>query len=72
YDLTIEISLSLIEGIHIRMGKLLSGLRADELSRTFIHPDSGEVTVGENLGIYAWHGRHHLSHIISLSKRQGW
>jgi hypothetical protein len=72
YDLPIEVSLSLIEGIHIRMGKLLSGLDADDLSRTFIHPDSGEVTVGENIGIYSWHGRHHLAHITSLSKRQGW
>ncbi|MGZ9819195.1 YfiT family bacillithiol transferase [Peribacillus simplex] len=72
YDLPIEVSLSLIENVHIRMCKLLSGLHADDLSRTFIHPDSGEVTVGENVGIYSWHGRHHLAHITSLSKRQGW
>ncbi|MFK4392081.1 putative damage-inducible protein DinB [Peribacillus frigoritolerans] len=72
YDLPIEVSLSLLESIHIRMCKLLSDLHADDLSRTFIHPDSGKVTVGENIGIYAWHGRHHLAHITSLSKLQGW
>nr|WP_185151396.1 putative metal-dependent hydrolase [Peribacillus simplex] len=72
YDLPIEVSLSLIESVHIRMCKLLSGLHADDMGRTFIHPDSGEVTVGENIGIYAWHGRHHLAHITSLSKCQGW
>ncbi|MFD9625207.1 YfiT family bacillithiol transferase [Peribacillus muralis] len=72
YDLPIDVSLSLIESVHRRMCKILSGLPADVLKRTFIHPDSGEVTVGENIGIYAWHGRHHLAHITSLSKRQGW
>ena len=71
YDLPIDISLSLIEAVHTRLGKLLSRLHADDLNRAFIHPDSGEVTVGENIGIYAWHGRHHLAHITSLSKRPG-
>jgi len=24
------------------------------------------------LGLYAWHGRHHVAHITSLKKREGW
>lgn len=38
----------------------------------FIHPDSGEVSVGKNIGMYAWHGRHHLAQITSLCNRKGW
>jgi hypothetical protein len=36
---------------------------------SFIHPDSGaEVRVDENIGIYAWHGKHHLAHIQNCLK----
>ncbi|MGE6379632.1 DinB family protein, partial [Peribacillus muralis] len=72
YGMPMDISLTLIEAVHGRLHTLLSGLSADDLNRTFLHPDSGEVKVGENIGMYAWHGRHHLAHITSLSKRQGW
>ncbi|KQU24252.1 metal-dependent hydrolase [Bacillus sp. Leaf13] len=70
--LPVDISLSLLEALHIRWTKLLHSLNSADLKKTFIHPDSGEVSVGENIGIYAWHGRHHLAHITSLSKRKGW
>ncbi|AOH56236.1 metal-dependent hydrolase [Peribacillus muralis] len=72
YGMPVDISLTLIEAVHGRLHTLLSGLSADDLNRTFLHPDSGEVKVGENIGMYAWHGRHHLAHITSLSKRRGW
>lgn len=72
YEMPVEISLTLLEAVHGRLHKLLSGLSAEDLNRTFLHPESGEVKVGENIGMYAWHGRHHLAHITSLSKRQGW
>lgn len=72
YEMPVDISLTLLEAVHGRLHKLLSGLSAEDLNRTFLHPESGEVKVGENIGMYAWHGRHHLAHITSLSKRQGW
>lgn len=72
YEMPVDISLTLLEAVHGRLHKLLSGISAEDLNRTFLHPESGEVKVGENIGMYAWHGRHHLAHITSLSKRQGW
>ena len=68
----VEVSLILLEALHKRWTRLLSGLQKDELKKTFSHPDSGSVTVGENIGIYAWHGRHHLAHITSLCDQNGW
>jgi DinB superfamily len=65
-QLPVEVSLALIEALHTRWVKLLRSLSSEELKRTFIHPDSGIVAVGENIGIYAWHGKHHLAHIQSL------
>lgn len=72
YNLPIEISLSLLDALHRRWTNLLRNLNSGDLEKTFIHPDSGEVSVGKNIGIYAWHGRHHLAHITSLRSRNGW
>ncbi|MGD6879634.1 YfiT family bacillithiol transferase [Bacillus infantis] len=72
YKLPIDISLTLLEALHKRWTDLLRSLSPADLEKTFIHPDSGEVTVGKNIGIYAWHGRHHLAHITSLCDRKGW
>lgn len=72
YKLSIDPSLLLLETLHKRWTNLLRSLTSDDLQRTFVHPDSGTVSVGENIGIYAWHGKHHLAHITSLCSRKGW
>lgn len=71
-QLAVDISLSLLESLHIRLVKLLRSLSPADLEKTFIHPESGEVPVGKNIGIYSWHGRHHLAHITSLCTREQW
>lgn len=63
YRLPIGPSLLLLEALHIRWTFLLRDLTPSDFEKTFIHRDSGEVSVGKNIGIYAWHGRHHLAHI---------
>ncbi|MFJ7824837.1 YfiT family bacillithiol transferase [Psychrobacillus sp. NPDC096623] len=72
YKLPIDISLSLLEALHKRWTNLLLSLSPADMEKTFKHPDSGEVSVGKNIGIYAWHGRHHLAHITSLCSRKSW
>ncbi|KYG31760.1 YfiT family bacillithiol transferase [Alkalihalobacillus trypoxylicola] len=72
YKLPIDISLSLLEALHKRWTHLLLSLTPADMEKTFMHPESGEVSVGKNIGIYAWHGRHHLAHITSLCKRKNW
>lgn len=70
--LPIEISLHLLENLHARWVELLKSLSPCDLSKTFAHPDSGVVTLAQNIGLYSWHGRHHISHITSLCIREGW
>ena len=36
------------------------------------HPELGEVNLDRYLGMYAWHGRHHVAHITALRQRMGW
>jgi uncharacterized damage-inducible protein DinB len=68
----IEPSLTLLDVLHDRWVGLLTSLDDQDYGRTFLHPESGVVTLGRNLGIYAWHGNHHLAHIASLKERMGW
>ncbi len=68
----VEISLSLIDSLHSRWVLLLRSLSPADFGRTFRHPERGVMTLDANLGMYAWHGRHHTAHITSLRNRMGW
>ncbi|PKG23998.1 YfiT family bacillithiol transferase [Niallia nealsonii] len=72
YKEPIEVSVQLLQALHTRLVVLLKSLNQEQLQKVFIHPDSGQVLVKENIGIYAWHGNHHLAHITSLCKKKGW
>ena len=63
YGHPVDGSLRLIEALHARWVAFLRTLSADDLAREFIHPESGVVRLAENVGIYAWHGKHHVAHI---------
>jgi uncharacterized damage-inducible protein DinB len=68
----LEISLALLESLHERWVRLLKSLKAEDFARAFRHPDLGVVSLDKNLGLYAWHGRHHVAHITGLRERMGW
>ncbi len=68
----IEVSLTLLESLHDRWVRLLRSLTPEDWKRTFRHPDLGAMTLEKTLALYAWHGRHHVSHITSLRDREGW
>ena len=68
----VETSLTLMDALHDRIGHLLNGLDEDQWSRAFRHPEWGAMRVDQALGLYAWHGRHHVAHITGLRERQGW
>lgn len=68
----IEASLTLLESLHRRWVVLLRSLGPAEFARQFRHPERGAMTLDQTLGLYAWHGRHHVAHITSLRERMGW
>jgi hypothetical protein len=67
-----EISLALLDHLHVRWVRLLRALTPVEMERTLRHPDHGIWTVDHLLQTYAWHGRHHVAHITSLRERENW
>jgi uncharacterized damage-inducible protein DinB len=63
-----SLSLNLIKWV-----TLLNGLTPQQLKKAFTHSDTKKlVTLETMMGLYAWHGDHHLEHITSLKRRMGW
>lgn len=71
--MSIESSLTLLEGLHFRLSYLMNSLSASDLHKSFIHPEhNASFQIKEIIDTYAWHGLHHLAHITELKKRKGW
>jgi uncharacterized damage-inducible protein DinB len=69
----VDVSLDLLDALHLRWVALLRSMDPAEFNRTLRHPEHGRVlTLKQMLGLYAWHGRHHVAHITSLREREGW
>jgi uncharacterized damage-inducible protein DinB len=68
----VEVSLTLLDSLHDRWMRLLRSLTEEEWKRTFRHPEFGPMTLEKALAMYAWHGKHHVAHIVELRKRMSW
>ena len=69
----ILLSLNALTALHAKWVYFLKSLDPEELKQVFIHPDGyEEVSLAENIGIYAWHSKHHYAHINNLIKRMEW
>jgi len=68
----LEVSLALLDSMHTRWVSLLRSIEPQDWKRTFNHPELGSVPLQKSLGLYAWHGRHHVAHVTELRKKMGW
>ncbi len=60
----VSVSLQLIRSLHLRWSVFLRSLSPEEYTRAYLHPEHKRlITMQESIGMYAWHGRHHYSHI---------
>ena len=72
-SLPVNISLTLLHALHQRWYTMIEPLREEQWERTVFHPEHKKlISLWELLGMYAWHGKHHVAHIISLRERKGW
>jgi DinB family protein len=72
-DTPIETSLSLLESLHDRWVRLLRAMGPDQFARKLSHPEwDGPTSLDVFLGLYAWHGPHHVAHVTKLRERMGW
>ena len=69
----VRVSLDLLEALHTRWLAVLRAMRPEQMERGFVHPEQGRfMRLDAALGLYAWHGRHHVAHITALREREGW
>jgi len=73
-EMPVEISLKILEGLHARWVYLLKKLTAADWRKFYFHPgfEGKKFMLDEAAGLYAWHCRHHLTHITNLKKSRGW
>jgi hypothetical protein len=71
--LPVGVSLDLIDALHERWVALMRAMQDADFERTYLHPEHQRpVPMREVAALYAWHGRHHTGHIMSLRERNGW
>jgi len=71
--LPINVSLTLLHALHQRWVAAIKNLSEDQWERTVYHPEHKiNMSLWYLLGMYAWHGRHHVKHITALRERMGW
>ncbi len=68
----VEASMQLLNGLHERWVMVLRGMKDEEFSLPFMHPERGEMVLDFLLQLYAWHGQHHVAHITGLREKMGW
>ena len=71
--LPINVSLTLLHALHQRWYATIKDLSEDQWERTVVHPEhKKQMSLWHLLGMYAWHGKHHVKHITALRERKGW
>lgn len=67
------ISVSLLKALHAKWVILLQSISASDRKRYLIHPETKkQISINTLIGLYAWHGEHHLAHITNLKKLKNW
>jgi hypothetical protein len=71
--LPVNISITLLYALHTRWHAAIKDLVDLDWQRTVFHPQQEKkITLWHLLGMYAWHGKHHVAHITELRKRNNW
>ncbi len=66
-------SIAFLKALHAKWVILLRSISSSDLDRFFVHPETKrQVTLKTLMGMYAWHGEHHLAHITNLKKLKSW
>ncbi|WP_271782834.1 YfiT family bacillithiol transferase [Aquimarina algiphila] len=65
----IYLSVNVISALHAKWVYFLKGLSSDDMKKEFIHPEGNvSISLAEDIGIYAWHGNHHLAHLQIIAE----
>jgi uncharacterized damage-inducible protein DinB len=69
----INVSLTLLHALHQRWVAAIKNISDEQWERTVFHPEhKKEMSLWYLLGMYVWHGKHHVRHTTALRERMGW
>jgi uncharacterized damage-inducible protein DinB len=69
----VQLSLVLVDALHKRLVAFLRTLDEDDLNRAYYHPgNQKQSNIREVVSMYAWHGDHHLAHILNAKTTNNW
>ncbi|HEY4156221.1 MAG TPA: putative metal-dependent hydrolase [Puia sp.] len=70
--LPVNVSITLLHALHSRWYEAIKNLTELQWLRTVIYPSTQkETTLWYMLGMYAWHGKHHVAHITVFREKNG-
>lgn len=65
YQLPFNNSITILFAVHRKIIKLLDSLAEAQLQRTYYHAQyKRQFSIMDVMCLYAWHGNHHLAHIL--------
>jgi uncharacterized damage-inducible protein DinB len=68
-QLPINVSVTLLHALHKRLYAAIKDLSLEQWHRMLNYPGKpSPVTIWFLLGMYSWHGKHHVSHILAFRK----
>ena len=69
----LEVTLTFIDALHAKWVILLQSINREDWKRIVVHPETGKrLELGWLVGLYAWHGKHHVAQINGLKERESW
>ncbi len=69
----INTSITMLYAMHQRLYATIANLTDEQWEKTVYHPVSEKtMSLWFILGMYAWHGKHHVAHITSLKQGNNW
>ena len=64
---SVDSSVTLVNGLHARWVQMLNNMSEQDFLRTFFHPEFNRtMQLDRMVGLYSWHGDHHLGHIKNV------
>jgi hypothetical protein len=74
FSVPVNISVTLLHALHRRWVAMCEAITEEQWNnRTVYHPEQKrQMSLWILLGIYSWHGTHHVAHIKNLKEQKGW
>ncbi|WP_018615023.1 YfiT family bacillithiol transferase [Segetibacter koreensis] len=74
FSVPVNVSTTLLHALHRRWYAAIENITEQKFfDRTVYHPgQQKQLSLWDLLGMYAWHGRHHVAHITRLKEQEGW